>query len=956
MYRDFLRAAAKAADLTQPEILTPGILRFTFEYSTAPVAARQRKKIRELIGSDRFQFFKLPPGEDPLIYVLQFPGVIREQSSSFLFDVAQQLVDELALVSCVPDVDPGWIPDDDLMRQAPESIGGIFWALCKSNAPAPTPQRWAVQAVKADQAWSAFGTQGEGILIGQPDTGVADHRELDTALDLAKGTDILAGSGLPIDPLSSSMSSPGHGTGTSSVAVSRASLSIIGSAPGATLVPVRCINGVIIGAGGAVASAIDHARLQGCHVITMSLGGPVEGADLKRAIARAVKAGMIVLAAAGNCVPFVVYPAWDRNVIAVAGVNSKDKKWKGSSHGSKVDVSAPAENVYIARRNRPGDSDKSLVEPGQGTSFAVALTAGCAALWLARHGVKAVRAEAAKRKTTVHELFRAAVKKTARTPAGWPANSLGSGIVDALALLTLSLSAIPMMSPASESNPGASIVKATGDRRRFVAEAGYLAADRIQRRIPERAGALESATPPRPSEALAKALHKPRTASLAETARPAARGPRTSFVGPRTPEAPSTAGIRAAPSSEAAVARMSAEAGPKKMLDRIEKALEFRTSRAPASEAAASARREFMTGAEEVIATLATGTPRRGQSTTMLRAATEAIVRLTDRPALRIVKGTIDPEDPQLQKWAGYLGPARKALKPLFDAVGRIDIKTAQGQVHVGTGTVIGKGLVMTNRHVIDVFAEPMPAQGGKQRFLLNDEVSICFDEAAADESRRFVVKGVVTAGRSRIGPFVDLAKLDVAILEVETTNKAGKALPAAVGHAPMLTGPGIKSNLVVAGYPAPPPREAAVDPDTGKVSTAIWDRFFELFGDDYGMKYVCPGRILNERGSVVGDNAGWAFGHDATTLGGCSGSPVLSLRSPYGVGGLHFGGQVLRQNLAHDLATIGEAADGDPGLIDLKAFTSFFSSPRKASAGAKHAKKNRVGGAARKKAAGRRR
>ncbi|MBK1867613.1 S8 family serine peptidase [Aestuariivirga sp. YIM B02566] len=931
MYRDFLKAAGKAAMPNQPEVLTPGILRFTFEYKTKPNKTRERRLLRALIGSDRFQFFPLPPGEDPLIHVLQFPGVVRQQSSSFLFDVAQHLVDDFDLESCVPDVDPGWIPDDDLMRQSPESIGGIFWTLCKSNAAAPTQQRWAVQAIKADQAWSAFNTRGEGILIGQPDTGVADHRELDTALDLAKGKDILAGSGLPIDPLSSSMSSPGHGTGTSSVAVSRASLSIIGSAPGATLVPVRCIDNVVIGAGGAVAAAIDHARLQGCHVITMSLGGPIEGADLKRAIERAVKAGMIVLAAAGNCVPFVVYPAWDKNVIAVAGVNHKDKKWKGSSHGSKVDVSAPAENVYIARRNGPADTNKALVEPGQGTSFAVALTAGCAALWLARHGVPAVRTEATKRGTTVHELFRSAVKKTVRKPANWPSNSLGAGIVDALALLKLPLAAIPAAAPVPEANPGAKILESAGAHPRFVAEAGYLAADRIQRQIPERAGALESATPPRPSDALAKALHKP-AKPIPSDKKPgsAAHGPRTAFVGPRVPEA-SPAGFAGAQSSpESAVSGMVTEAGPQKMLDRIEKALNFRASKSAATESAASRHREFMTDAEEVVTTLATGASPGRRSAQMLRATTEAIVLLTGRPALRIVKGMVDPDDPQLGDWAASLGPARNALKPLFDAVGRIDVKTVDGQVHVGTGTVIGKGLVMTNRHVIDVFAEPMPAAGGKQRFLLNGDVSICFDEAAQDDTRRFAVKSIVTAGRQRIGPYVDLAKLDVAILEVETTNKAGKALPKAAGRAPLLTGAGAKSNLVVAGYPAAPPREAAIDPDTGKVSTAIWDRFFELFGDDYGMKYVCPGRILNQPGSVAGDKIGWAFSHDATTLGGNSGSAVLSLHAPYGVGGLHFGGEVLRQNLAHDLATIAAAAGSKPGLIDLTAFGSFFPAKKK--------------------------
>ncbi|QIG46632.1 S8 family serine peptidase [Nordella sp. HKS 07] len=950
MYREFLRAAARAAKLTKAEVLTPGILRFTFEYAAPPNVARQRRKLRELMGSDRFQFFRLPPGEDPLIYVLQFPGVIRQQSSSFLFDVAQHLVDDFDLASCVPDVDPAWIPDDELMRPAPESVGDIFWELCKSHAEAPRQQRWAITAMRADQAWAAFGTKGEGILIGQPDTGVADHRELDTALDLAKGKDILKGSGPPIDPLSSSMSNPGHGTGTSSVAISRASLSIVGSAPGATLVPVRCINNVIIGAGGAVASAIDHARLNGCHIITMSLGGPIEGSDLKRAIARAVNGGMIVLAAAGNCVPFVVYPGWDRNVIAVAGVNIKDKKWRGSSHGSKVDVSAPAENVYIARRNKPSDTNKALVEPGQGTSFAVALTAGAAALWLARHGVQTVRDEATRRNTTVHELFRAAVRKTARKPPGWPASSMGTGIVDAFDLLNLSLTAIPAVAPAAEANPGAGILKAAGDHRRFVAEAGYLAADDIQRRIPERAGALESAIPPRPSQALADALgRKAKAPSAPVAARYAARSPRTSFVGARTPETSLAAGAEAAASPEVAVTRMVAEAGTRRTLDRIERALEFRTSRAAATEAAAGARREFMTGAEEVIATLAGGEPAKGRSAAMLRAATEAIVRLTDRPALRIVGGMIDPQDPQLEDWAGYLGPARRALKPVFDAVGRIDVKTAQGHVHVGTGTVIGKGLVLTNRHVIDVFAEPMPVASGRQRFLLSREVSICFDEAAVDDTRRFAIKSIVTAGRSRIGPFVDLTKLDVAIVEVETTNTAGTALPAAAGHAPMRTGAGPQSNLIVTGYPAPPPREAAIDPDTGKVSTAIWDRFFELFGDEYGVKYVCPGRILNERGSVVGDAAGWAFTHDATTLGGCSGSPILSLRSPYGVGGLHFGGEVLRQNLAHDLATVYEEAGDNPRLIDRTALAAFFRSGRKTAP-------RRKKPAPKKKAAGRRR
>ena len=312
MYRQFLKAAADATDDPGSETLAPDIIRFTFEYGNPPDPQAERAKLSELIGSDRFAFFPLPPGEDPLVHILQFPNVRREQSAGFLFEVAQNLIDDCGLRSCVPDVDPGWIADDELNRNAPESVGGIVWTLCKSSAPVPTAVRWAISAVRADRAWARFGTTGQGILIGQPDTGVADHRELDGAVDLAKGTDILAGGGLPIDPLASSMSSPGHGTATSSTVVSRPSLAIVGAAPGATLVPIRCVNSVVIGSGTAVAAAVDHARLAKCHVITMSLGGPLEGADLRRAIERAVKADMIVLAAAGNCIPTVVYPAWDR--------------------------------------------------------------------------------------------------------------------------------------------------------------------------------------------------------------------------------------------------------------------------------------------------------------------------------------------------------------------------------------------------------------------------------------------------------------------------------------------------------------------------------------------------------------------------------------------------------------------------------------------------------------------
>ncbi|MDQ6434253.1 S8 family serine peptidase [Mesorhizobium sp. LHD-90] len=931
MYRQFLEAAAAATSNPASETLTPGIIRFTLEYRDVPDPEVERRKLAGVIGSDRFAFFRLPPGEDPLVRVLQFPGVVRQQSSTFLFDVAQHLVDDCGLASCVPDVDPGWIADDELGHFPPESVGGIVWTLCKSHAAVPPERRWAVSAVKADRAWAAFGTTGQGILIGQPDTGVADHRELDGAIDIRKGTDVIAGGGLPIDPLSPSMGSPGHGTATSSAAVSRPSLEIVGVAPGATLVPIRCVNSVIIGSGAAVAAAIDHARLVGCGIVSMSLGGPIEGPDLRRAIERAVNAGMIVLAAAGNCVHAVVYPAWDANVIAVAGVDVDDQPWKGTSHGPKVDISAPGENVYVARRHWPSDTDKSLVEPGQGTSFAVAITAGCAALWLAKHSPEAVRAEARKRNITVQSLFRSAVRETSRKPARWPSKSMGAGIVDAERLLAMPLADIPAPPSRRNANPGEPLLEAIPDSRRFVAEAGFLALDHRQRSDPKRIGALESPAAPRPSQAFAAALKASGlgAALLGSGAARTAITPLTPFIGPRTPSArlvPRGApDLRGETPPPVTVRKLLARSGKKDMLDRIESVLNRQSARIANTESADRTRREIMAQAEQVVDAWARGANIRAESIGAARATAEAIVRLTDRPALRVVNGMIDPQDPQLEHWAGDLGPPRKVLKPLIDAVGRIDIAGPDGHSHVGTGTVIGKGVVMTNRHVIEAFAEPIPSTNGHQAFLLNASVSICFDEAAKDEARRFAIKSVLTAGPWKIGEFADVGKLDVALLEVETTNVAGADLPGPVPSGPLFMESPEQSRLIVVGYPAKPGLSAAIDPDTGEVSIDVWDRFWELFGDEYGTKYLSPGQVSNKPGEIVGDERGWAFSHDATTLAGNSGAPVISLRHPYRIGGLHFGGQTLRQNLAHDLSGIRTVVRDETRLLDLASFGAFF-------------------------------
>jgi hypothetical protein len=134
-----------------------------------------------------------------------------------------------------------------------------------------------------------------------------------------------------------------------------------------------------------VAKAVDHARKVGCHVISMSLGG--KGFfGLQKQIQRAVDAGMIVMAAAGNKVGIVTAPASYDNCLAVAATGPGDVRWSGSSRGRAVDVSMPGHCVWVASY----DDKTPRVTRSDGTSYAVAHLAGAAALWLAHHGHAAI--------------------------------------------------------------------------------------------------------------------------------------------------------------------------------------------------------------------------------------------------------------------------------------------------------------------------------------------------------------------------------------------------------------------------------------------------------------------------------------------------------------------------------------------------------------------------------------
>lgn len=317
---------------------------------------------------------------------------------------------------------------------------------CKDDPATDGVFEWSLKQIKAPEAW-AFSSQnapgkafGEGVLVGHPDSGYRDHKELNAErLVLTNDKDFIDDD----DETQEASSNGNHGLGTASVIMSGRNQGarpfVTGAAPKAKLMPLRVakrtlfpVPVLVFGGMRRLRRAINHAIDEGCQVISISLGG-IPNRYVGEAIERAVNRGVIVCAAAGNVVGWVTYPGSDKNAVGVAASNIHRKHWKESCRGSQVDVSAPGEQVWRARVDEDG---KEIVERSCGTSFSVAATAGIAALWLAHHGRAALlnRYGAAGQVTAFREVLESTCSQDHELPDGF-----GAGIVDAEAVVKTAL-------------------------------------------------------------------------------------------------------------------------------------------------------------------------------------------------------------------------------------------------------------------------------------------------------------------------------------------------------------------------------------------------------------------------------------------------------------------------------------------------------------------------------------
>lgn len=360
------------------------------------------------------------------------------------WDVAYRLREAARLLRVEPDVpQPIYEPESMAAR------GACFLP----DDPAVRDRGWSGRLVRVREAWAlppqpGGARFGEGILVAHPDTGWTVHDDLDR-LELTLQRNVMRNTADARDPLDYG-GNPGHGTATGSVIASGGELAeppaqgeggtvapgkVTGIAPRAKLIPIRAVRSVVQVFDSDVARAVRHATRSGAHVISMSLGGKALF-GLEAAINDAVRHDLIVLAAAGNCVGFVVSPAAFENTIAVAAVGPQRKPWRGSSRGRAVRISAPGEQVWGARAGGDGKG----VGRGQGTSYAVATTAGAAALWLAHHGRAGLLAHY-RGGAHLQDVFARLLRDSAQPGVDLAPGKFGAGILDAARLLSLPLPA-----------------------------------------------------------------------------------------------------------------------------------------------------------------------------------------------------------------------------------------------------------------------------------------------------------------------------------------------------------------------------------------------------------------------------------------------------------------------------------------------------------------------------------
>lgn len=193
--------------------------------------------------------------------------------------------------------------------------------------------------------------------IGMIDGGIAAHPSLSAARITQRGF-------VPGAPRAS-----GHGTAVASLLVGRDG-AFRGAAAGRALLAADVYGGnPAAGSAEAIAQALGWLAASGVAVVNISLVGPPNRL-IAHALETARKRGITIVAAVGNDGPAAppMYPASYPGVIAVTGVDARDRALVEAGRAEHLDFAAPGADMVAAL---PGQGYAKV----RGTSFAAPLVA-----------------------------------------------------------------------------------------------------------------------------------------------------------------------------------------------------------------------------------------------------------------------------------------------------------------------------------------------------------------------------------------------------------------------------------------------------------------------------------------------------------------------------------------------------------------------------------------------------
>ena len=260
--------------------------------------------------------------------------------------------------------------------------------------------------------------------------------------------------------------------------------------------------------------------------------------------------------------------------------------------------------------------------------------------------------------------------------------------------------------------------------------------------------------------------------------------------------------------------------------------------------------------AEEAIARMQNGE----KPTPKQLAALELMIRLM-RPVPLSRKGALDNLDAKVAgsfpDWPSF----QTSVKPHLYSIGRIDLAPKEG---VGTGFLVSDGVLVTNKHVLDMLSKGTRVLEKGQAI-----VRFKFEAGTPETDKPANITGVIAVH----------SELDIALLKIDKQKFTPTRQPLTLDPTPVQKG----MPIVAVGYPF----------DDSKRNPLF---IGALFNGTFGVKRAAPGEVSSSGPKSIY--------HDCSTLGGNSGSPLFSMKTARVVG-LHRNGYFLYRNEAVDGASL---------------------------------------------------